>query len=1188
LFVVAVLAWGQGTTSRVVGTVTDASGAVIPNAQVRLTNQNTGVSFNTVTSDAGTYQFEAIQIGVYTVEVEAQGFKKFVSTNNQLTIGQAMTVNAALQVGQVVDKVEVVASAEVVQTSQSSNIGPLINQKTMTDMPIVATRRRDPTSILAVVPGMNNGANTGGGGHMNGARDRAWNFTLDGVDMNEVSAGGGIGNNPIRVNPESVAEMRIITSNASAEYGRNSGAQVALVTRSGTNEIHGNLFWFYRTPRLNANEWENNLLNVGKAQFVQNIYGGSVGGPVIKNRLFYFGNWQELRASRSVNVSATVLTATARQGIFRYVTSGRNLPAGVAGASVDENGNPLVPFQSYNVAQNDPARRGLDRTVLDLIAKTPTPNDYFSGDGLNFGLYRFRPTETEKQRDLTGKFDFILNSRNNFYYRIYGGNQDTLCDGVNGGLPRVPDAPCLVNTIRRPRNHAFNWRLSPTARTTNEFVFGFSRFLFDFPNPEQDINRFTITAPYTIPTAYTFNNARELRTFQFVDNFSWFKGRHAIKFGTNIRLVQHLDTRGSVGGQNSGPIVSLSSRTLNVVDPTAFNLPAAINQQFDRIQLENLINFMLGRVGQVTQGFVAEGNRFVPGLFKFDSRYYEFDFYVQDTWKITKNLTIDFGLRLDARMAPSSGGAQPLLRPNLVPVAGAAPSNTLRWEETGRLWSNDWNNWGPSVGFAWDPFGTGKTSVRANYRLAYDRMPTFTISSAILPNMPGATTSIVDQTFAAAGGRLADLRIAQPTRTPSELRQPIPFAAANNTVVDPRIETPQTNMWSFGIQREIFRKTVVEVNYIGRRAHNLLGAYNVNQANIFRTGFVDAYKVVQAGGESPLMNAIFRADSRLRPGETGSQFVRRQFGPNLTLSSVAGLAATIATQPQSGTNLTDASGLGPFFFYPYPQFSGGLTTIDSNDFSTYNGLQILFDRRFASGATIQFNYTYSKSLDTRSFDPVFTTAGAGSTGTAANSPFDIFNRRLNYALSDFDRTHNVGSNFVVEMPFGRGKLLASNVGPWANRIIGGWQIAGLMTISSGRPFSTFAGANTFSNQVGSFTNCNGCKRSDGKVHEEGGLVWYFFPEERARFSAPAAGELGNTGRNFFRGPRFFNIDTSLSKRTSITERITLELRADFSNVLNTPSFGFPTLIFTDATFGRIRSSVVSTARQTMLGAKINF
>jgi hypothetical protein len=1182
-------AFGQGTTSRLVGTVTDSSGAVIGGAKVTLTNDQTGVTFVTTTSTTGDYQFEAIQIGFYTVTVEQAGFRKFVSKGNQVSVGVPTTVNVVLDVGNVVETVEVSATAEQVQLSQSGNIGPIVNERLMKEMPIVATRRRDPTSILTYLPGMNSGGNTGSGGHMNGARDRAWNFTLDGIDINEVSAGGGVGNNPIRVNPDSVAEMKIITSNASAEFGRNSGGQVALVTKSGTNEVHGNMFWFYRTPRLNANQWEDNLNRIGKQMFVQNIYGGSLGGYIKKNKLFYFANWQELRASRSVSQTATVLTQEARNGIFRYSTVGQNRPAGAAGASVDAAGNPIVPIQSYNIVQNDPERRGLDPTVRALIAQTPLPNRFdLAGDGLNYGGFVFRPTETERQRDLTGKIDYIINDRNTVFARIYWGFQDTLCDGVNGGLPRVPGAPCLVDTKRSPRNYAFNWRTNPAPALTNEFVAGYSEFFFNFPNPAQDLNTPTLVAPLgiTIPIATTFGNARKLKTFQFVDNLSYFKGKHAIKGGVNLRFVQHLDTRGSIGGQNAAPVVNFD-RTINTVNPNAFGLPPAINQAVDRVALESMINLLLGRVGTVSQGFVAEGNRFRTGTFNFDSRFYEYDFYIQDTYKVSKRLTLDYGLRLEARQAPRSAGNQPILTPGQAIAAGTAPSNTLRWSP-GSLYRNDWNNWSPSVGFAWDPFGDGKTSIRSNYRLAYDRIPTFLLSSFLFPAMPGSVLGEVNSAYGGGGGRLQGLPSLTPTRTPQELAQPVPFSLATNTVVDPNFETPQTHMWSFGIQRQVADRTVVEINYLGRRAHNLLGGYNVNQAEIRSNGFLDAFRTAQAGGESALLDRLTSADSRRLPTESGAAFLRRQFAPELRLNNVGAVATGLAQRTQAGTNLSNASGLGPFFFFPYPQFSGGLNVIDSNDFSTYHSLQLSVNRRFKNGANIQAFYTWSKSLDTRSYDPTFTLAGSGSTQTAANTPLDINNRRLNYALSDFDRTHQFQIIGVQELPFGRGQRFLSGASGLLDRIIGGWNLSGLFRYTSGRPFSVFAGANTFNSFVGSFANCTGCTRADGQVRDEDGLVWYFNPAERARFSAPATGELGNTGRNFFRGDRVFNLDFSLAKKTRINERFTLELRADFTNFTNTPSFGFPTTTITSAIFGRIRDTVVSSSRQTMLAAKLNF
>ncbi len=571
----------------------------------------------------------------------------------------------------------------------------------------------------------------------------------------------------------------------------------------------------------------------------------------------------------------------------------------------------------------------------------------------------------------------------------------------------MPGAPCLVDTKRLPRNYALNWRTNPTATITNEFVAGYSRYFLDFPSPTQDLKNPTLVAPLgiTILTATTFGNARELKTFQFVDNLSYFKGQHAIKGGTNLRFVQYLDTRGSIGGQNSALVVNFD-RTINTINPQAFGLPAGIQQANDRVALESMINLLLGRVGSAAQGFVAEGNAFRTGTFNFDSRYYEYDFYLQDSWKLSKRLTVDLGMRLEGRRAPSSAGQKPILTAGQAIAAGISPSNTLRWSP-GKLYRSDWNNWSPSIGFAWDPMGDGKTSIRSNYRLADDRLPTFLLSSFLLPSMPGSVLGEVNSAYGSAGGRLSGLPSLQPSRTPADLAQPVPFSLATNTVVDPNLETPQTHMWSFGIQRQIADRTVVEINYIGRRAHNLLGGYNVNQAEIRSNGFLDAFKVPQAGGESTLLDRLTSADSSRNAGESGAAYLRRQFGPDLRLNNVGGVATGLAQRSQSGTNLSNASGLGPYFFFPYHQFSGGLNVVDSNDVSTYHALQVTLNRRFQSGASLSAFYTWSKSLDTRSYDPAFALARGGSTQIAANTPFEINNRKLNYAVSDFDRTHQL-------------------------------------------------------------------------------------------------------------------------------------------------------------------------------------
>ncbi len=1182
-------AFGQGTTSRVIGTVQDPSGSGIVGAEVRLINEGTNATFTTKTAENGAYFFEAVQSGVYTVQVESKGFKKYATRGNRVAIGQPSTVNVTLEIGTLTEVVTVEAQTEAVQTSTSGNIGNLFNENLIKDLPIVGTRGRNPLDLVARQPGVVSGANTGGGTHVNGARDRAWNFTVDGIDANETSAGGS-NFAPIRMNPDALQEFRVLSGNTTAEYGRNSGGQVAMVTKSGTNDIHGSGFWFYRTPSLNANEWESNVNNVGKRQFVQNIPGGSIGGPAIKNKLFYYGNVQFLRARESAVLSRSVFTQQAREGLWRYVRGGRNQPAGTPAASVDASGNvlPGLNIGTYNIAANDPERLGFNSTIRSLIQSTPLPNNFTGGDGLNTALYTFAALQNEKQYDVTLKGDYVLNDRNTIFARISFGRQDTNCDRVNGGAPFFAGGDCVVNTKRDPKNYAFNWRTAPRPSITNEFVFGLNQFAFDFNIPTSDLTKVSLQTPSVLlPVTYDFGNARRLKTWQFVDNFSYFRGPHSIKFGLNFRLASHRDVRGSIGGFNATQNVNFS-RLINTVDAARFGLPSDINQQFDRVALESNINLLLGRVGATNRGFVAEGDAFRVGLYDFLANFNEYDFYVQDTWKIARNLTIDLGVRLELKMAPSNPDGR-IRRPDQIAVAGAAPSNTLKWVP-GSLYNSDKNNFGPSLGFAWDPFATGKTSVRGNYRIAYDRINTFLFSSQVFQNLPGIVDGFENQTFGQAGGRLQNLpTLEPPNRKPSDFAQPAAFSTRNITVADPNFETPTTHQWSFNIQREVLRNTVFEVSYIGRRAHNLFGAYNANQAQIRSNGFLDATRLVNGGGDSPLINQIMSVDTRKQAAETGSQAFRRIYTTELRNNSVGAIAQDLSRRIVGGRGQVEAAGLSPYFFLSYPQFATALNVIDSNDWSTYNAFQMQLERRLAGGLSWQFSYTFAKSLDTRSYDPAFTVVSGANNQSAGSTPFDISNRRLNYGLSDFDRRHVVQTYWLYELPFGKGRKYASSANGFVDRLAGGWQVAGFATFQSGRPFSTYSGAYSFNNVVQSFANCNGCDADMGRAEDgPGGVIWFFTQEQIAKFSQPTMGELGNTGRNAFRGPGGYQIDASFLKRTALTERFNLEIRADMLNITNTPTFGFPTATQTSTTFGRIRDTVSSFSRKIQLGAKINF
>ncbi len=1227
--------WAQTGTSRATGQVLDPTGAVVAGASVTLTNEATGIDYKTTTTDAGTYLFDALPPGTYTVRVEFSGFKTFVSKNNVLTVGLPLTVNVKLDLGDVTSTVEVTATYERVQTTTSGNLGAIVDNRTLTDLPLgldLSTGGRNPLVFVRLQPGVNVGSNTGGGTHVNGARDRAFNYTLDGIDTNESSAGGS-DFSPLRTNPDSIAEFRTITSNATAQYGRNSGAQVELATRSGSNDIHGTVFYFHRNNALSATEWEDNLNRIARPKLIQHQWGFSLGGPFIKKRTFYFMNYQEQRQVRPFTRTRTVYTSLARQGIFRYVVGGRNTPAGQPGASVDAQGNPLLPpcgpattncIATYNIVANDPRGLGLDPTIRDKwIGLTRLPNLFTTGDGLNTAGFIFSGGRLDPQRDFVLRFDHKFNDNNNVYVRYAWGRQDTINDTTNAGEPRFPGLPPIVNTERTPRNIAIGYRRVITPKMLNEFVVGANHFTFDFVIPDAGK-----TLPFqlnnvTDPLSNDRGNLRTINTYQVVDNFSINWGAHAIRAGINWRFQQHRDVRGSIAGLDSELEVTFNQTVINTacltgtfgsggtpgVGPTGtefFCLPGSsgplVINSIDQTRLRNSINDLLGRIGRLQQGFVAADDlqSYFPAgtTFGNDARYNEYDYYIQDTWRLRPNLTVDLGLRLELKSHPTS----PLPRlfvPNQSVRFGAAASNTLQWVP-GDLYKNDYNNFSPSVGFAWDPFKTGKTSLRANYRIAYDRINTFVVSSQIFNSVPGLTLGVINIGFGqnggpgGTGGRWRDNvpAVAPPAGlTPLAQTKPAAFGVGGIAVIDPSFRAPKTHMWHLDLQREIGKGIVVDLAYIGRHAVSLFGAYDVNQVDIFNNGFLDAFKAVQAGGSSPLLNQLYGPDSRRLPGEPVSVFLRRQFRSFFDHGSVASLAADAASRVQSGVPLLQLAGLSPFFFRPYPQFES-MVVIDSNDFSNYHGVQLMVSRKFTRNLTFQGSYTFSKSLDNRSFDPTFSVVRTGTVQSASSTPFDIRNRRLNYARSDFDRTHIVIAYGIWDLPLGRGQRFGANAPAILRHFIEGWQVNGVVTLESGRPFTVYSGFFQLSNLVSTPANCNGCPRDMGSVNLRdpnfGGVPSYFSPAEIARFSEPAPGTIGNTGRNYFTGPGFFNLDAALLKRTYVNENINVELRVETFNLTNSPSFGFPTARIDFTSFGRIRDNVESISRKVRLGLKINF
>lgn len=1131
-------------------------------------------------------------------------------------------------------------------------MGSTLDTRQIELLPIVGARGRNPFDLLNYQPGVVSGANTGGGVHVHGSRDRAFNFTLDGIDINESTAGGS-NFTPLRPNPDSIREVQIVTNNFTAELGRSSGAQVSLTTRSGGNQFSGNLFEYYQTPRFIANEWEFNKQNIARRQFVQHIYGGSLGGPLfnpgfgegtdfgfLRDKAFFFVNLQMLRASETRLQTLTVYTPQARAGLFRFVQGGRNAPFGTAtsatfptGAAVTASGAPVYPacgpgvpnpcIQTYDIATGRPVT--LDPFIINLLNSQQAPNDFTGGDGLNTALLRFVAPQTEKQYDFTVRFDFKLSSKSQMYIRYAQGEQNTFGDIANAGLQRIQGGKNWIDTFRNPKNLAINYRWAPTSNFVNEFIFGMNRFGFKFEYPGANG-----AVPFVLNTVTDFDrnfayNARSSRTWQFVDNMTLIRSKHTLKFGLNFRIGNQIDDRSSAGGQIE-PQIGFGTAASDFVP---WNVPVAgassINAN-DRTLLLNTINNLIGRIGSFSQGFVVSPgnpNAFAPAGTRwiFNATYPEYDFYFQDTWRPRQNLTFDLGVRWEVKLSPGSKDL-PILTPSQPFAVGAAPSSALRWEE-GKLFKNDYDNFSPSVGFAWDPFSNGKTSIRANYRLSQDRFPSQVFANFVFQSAPGNTFS-----YSAAGIGSQNLLIRNgiPTipaiSTPQQLRTPPAFSTGSITAVDPDIKFPESHAWFAGVQREIWGGNVLEVNYIGRRGVHLFGAYDRNQVNIFARdprcpeNFLEAFNTLRgnAAATSCLINVMFTGNPTNNAGTTtfrGIPVVSAALQAGDAGGGVANAAWAASQRTCTATDVTNgictASGLqllsqafgNAFFIQPYPQFTGGLNVLETNDTSRYNGVEIILKRRLMNGFSYQGAYTYSISKDTRSFDPTFATANrTATTGSqpfitpqsAANTPFDLGNRDLNYAWSDFDRRHVFQAYYTYEIPVGRSQKYGRGMNRVLDAIIGGWQIAGLFNWATGRPYTFWSGRNSVSQVVQSTVNCNGCPRNLGSVAQVNGIPVWFTPEQIAQLSVPNPGEQGNTGRNYFIGPRQFNTDASLSKRFSFNERWKFDLRVDARNLTNTPTFGIGdgALVLTRPERGQINNTVSSFARRIQFSGKLSF
>ncbi len=1119
LMLCATLSLAQTSSSTITGVVTDSSGAVVAGAKVVATNEATGVSYDSVTSSAGVYSFPSVPAGAYTVAVTQKGFQQYSSVHNNLTVGQPLVVDAQLKVGAETQTVQVESTYQRIETTNAT-ISDIMTEKQVKNLPL---NGRNPLSLLTLEPGVvqRTAGGAGSGTHVFGSRDRSHNVTIDGIDANESTVPNPQSNLQ-RLNPDNVQEFRTVTLGATAENGRNSGANVMIGTKGGSNAFHGDGYFFNRNEDYNSNEWFSNYEHKPRALLRLNQGGFDVGGPIIKNRTFFFGSFQgnsiyQTASLASVDAigcgAACVYTSTLRSGVFRYVKGTVNGLTQNRPALVDANGNLVAGatacataastncIASYSInAANDPRAIGPDATMQAAANSLPMPNNFTQGDGLNFAGFGWSPPTKFTGPHYMVRVDHTFGANDNLFVRWLQNRFDTKQGDFLNGRPSVyPGFPPLGEVSRIGKNLAISYRHTFSSNLVNEFTMGFNRFAFAFtfgesnPNfgdPKKDPGYFESclfgsTSLMSAPYCNTPHTQRGVTAPQFVDNLSWIHGSHNLHVGINFRFYIHNDSRGFFGSNVLAPTIAFAQSTRQ---GGFLNLPsgsANINST-DLNNLNQAIVELAGIPDVIRQAYDADfgGNTYFSSNYAtVYTRAHQYDTYIQDEWKLRPNVTLNAGLRWEYNPAPFD--AKQTLVAN---KAMDGSQGTVSFQKSDRWFQN--NNitaLAPRMGIAWSP--DGKTSVRLGYAWLFDVLSTFQVT-AMAGKMPGFmlgcvntidTTGAVGSTpgcVAPAGmtNRISSnfpLTVPLPTITPSAALTPALAPMGLAPAVggfDQNLKSPSVHEWNLTVQRELPLRFVGEIGYIGKRGTHLYRAYDLNQISTGQAGFLASFNIAHANvvaGCTPIgtgcpAGVTGQNPTLLRQLVSDSFLTASARVTNFTQNNIGGLARSMDALAATSTSRNGALGgsLPLNYFRPNAQFSDVFFQ-DSGGDSYYHGMFIAARRRFEQGLTFGFSYTFSKSIDDMSVDPTGASTGGGlSTTSFQRTPTDIHNFRLDRAVSDFDNRHVLLANSLYELPLGKGKRFGANMPGWLNMIAGGWSTTGIFNYQSGEPFTLSANSFT--------------------------------------------------------------------------------------------------------------------------------
>jgi hypothetical protein len=1215
------------TTGQVVGTVKDASGAVMANAELVLVDLGTGSSHEAKSGSEGGFVFTNLQPGRYTLTATAAGFQPVTLQEVVVETARATDVVVQFQVAGVTEQVSVQGSTPVVETT-STTVANTVRNEQIAKLPLSG---RNVLQFALLVPGTATSAGSRDSEY-NGMPGGAINITLDGINDNSARFRSG-GTSmfvfaPIRLG--AVEEVTVSTAGLTAEAGAEGGVQIQFATKRGTNTFHGQGFDTIQSDKLNANTAVNAARNIQKTKLKQHEYGANVGGPIVHNKLFFFANYEQLYQPSQTTLSRNTITPEAQQGVFRYTATDGSVRTVNVLDIARQNGfqSTIDPFvaaqlQSINGAlgQGDSASQNLVQNTYRFL------NDQIPNDN----VYPTGRVDYQATQSLTLRGVLNLQWRDLPTNPTYPG-----FDRFTGGFTSTY---YIVST-------AADWTVK--SNMFNQLNFGYQSNYEEF-NPGNTLAMYDAQGGRRIvlplvdspqPTADLMPIPRNNPVYNIYDTLTWLKGKHTWTLGGTFRRTTMYE---SIGGApysvNLG--VATSDPAANIFSATT--IPGV--RSTDLATAQQLYALLTGRVSSAGGTYFVDENTKQYGLnpaFRREAQNVG-GVYAQDQWRMTPRLTLNYGLRWEfsgAATNPNEVYSSPtpadLLGPSTAPFQPgvlngiADPQVYLR----PKPYKGDFVNPAPNVGMAWNPdkpdglLGKilGQAVYRGNWALNYydEGLITFQTANGNGPGLSQTLTLQPGQPGFSPGGLTLQSTlppfIVNPTSFAFPIAQQTLTFSRGYATMDPNIKSPYIYNWSFGYQRELWRNAALEVRYVGNRGHNLWRLYNINEVNIFENGFLQEFKNAQnnlainlANGRTgfanqglpgqvalPMFDAAFGPRGSVPAVSNASGYANQTFITQLQQGQAGRVAGSLATNaiylcpmvgnalPECGRRGYTAAGVYPINFFqanPFAAAAGNtgptasrILTDESS--SKYDSLQLQFRQRYQNGLTLTANYTYGKARTDRY------SVSADNT----NDYVTLRDKSLNWGPTAYDLRHAFQTYWTYELPFGQNRHWSTN-NALLDEVLGGWAASGIVRIQTGRPFLLTSARQTFNQQdAGVILNGITVDELQKLVKVSPGVngnVLYFDPkvigaDGRANpaYIAPPTtpGELGQFV--YLYGPGLWTADLGVRKRFTTGGGTSFDFETLFINAFNhrntvVGGTGGATLSTDSTTFGQATATAIN-------------